>query len=94
MIGETELREKLRKIETLFSSAGTTREKTATDAVAERIRKCLKQTEKSVEIQFSLPDPPFQQLFCALCRHYDLNPYRYQRQHHQTVSLSLLHQVL
>jgi hypothetical protein len=91
MTGETELREKLRKIEALFAGAATPGEKTAAGAAAERIKMRLKQakkSEKSVETKFSLPDPWSRQLFSALCRRYGLKPYRYRRQHRQTIMVS------
>jgi hypothetical protein len=60
MNDEAALRDKLRKIEALFSGAGTAGEKAAAGAAAERIRARLRQEEereKPVEIRFSLPDP-------------------------------------
>lgn len=88
MTSEFELREKLRKIEALFAGAGTAGEKAAAGAAADRIRKRLKQAEQSessVETKFSIPDPWSRQLFSALCRRYGLKPYRYRRQHRQTI---------
>ena len=91
MTSESELRDKLRKIETLFAGAGTVGEKAAAGAAAERIRSRLKQakkSEKSVETKFSLPDPWSRQLFSALCRRYGIKPYRYRRQHQQTIMVT------
>lgn len=88
MTSETELRDKLRKIEALFAGAATIGEKDAAGAAADRIRQRLKQAEASeeaVETKFSLPDPWSQQLFLALCRRYGLKPYRYRRMRRQTV---------
>ena len=42
MTSETELRDKLRKIEALFAGAATTGEKDAAGAAADRIRQRLK----------------------------------------------------
>jgi hypothetical protein len=65
------LRDKLRKIESLFAGAATPGEKAAAGAAAERIRERLGKTagtEKSVELKFSIPDVWSRQLFIALCR--------------------------
>jgi hypothetical protein len=88
MSSETELREKLRKIEALFARATVPGEKTAAGAAAERIRAQLKEVEgreQAVETQFSLPDPWSRRMFVALCRRYGLNVYRYPRMRRQTL---------
>ena len=88
MNDEAALRDKLRKIEALFSGAGTAGEKAAAGAAADRIRARLRQEEereKPVEIRFSLPDPWSRQMFIALCRRYGLRPYRYPRMRRQSV---------
>jgi hypothetical protein len=88
MNAEQRLREKLRKIEALFSGAATVGEKAAAGAAAERIRRQFSETssrEKSEEFKFSIPDPWSRQLFTALCRRYGLRPFRYTRMHRQTV---------
>jgi len=88
MTSESELRDKLRKIEALFAGAGTAGEKAAAGAAAERIKSRLKnaeKSEKSIETKFSIPDPWSRQLFSALCRRYGLRPFRYRRQHRQTI---------
>lgn len=85
---EQRLREKLRKIEALFSGAATAGEKAAAGAAAERIRRQFTETsqrEVSEEFKFSIPDPWSRQLFTALCRRYGLKPFRYSRMHRQTV---------
>jgi hypothetical protein len=90
MDDEASLRDKLRKIEALFSGAGTAGEKAAAGAAAERIRARLRQEEKRekpVEMRFSLPDPWARHLFIALCRRYGLRPYRYPRMRQQSVML-------
>ena len=38
-------------------------------------------------MRFSLPDPWARHLFIALCRRYDLRPYRYPRMRQQSVML-------
>lgn len=45
----------------------------------------IQQTERAVEMQFSLPDRWQRRLFAALCRRYGLEPYRYKRQRYTTV---------
>jgi hypothetical protein len=88
MNDEAALRDKLRKIEALFSGAGTAGEKAAAGAAAERIRTRLREEEKRkkpVEMRFSLPDPWSRQMFIALCRRYGLRPYRYARMRRQSV---------
>ena len=88
MTSESELRDKLRKIEALFAGAGTAGEKAAAGAAAERIKSRLKnaeKSEKSIETKFSITDRWSRQLFSALCRRYGLKPFRYRRQHRQTI---------
>ncbi|SOD97267.1 hypothetical protein [Caenispirillum bisanense] len=90
MTNENELREKLRKIEALFAGAKTAGEKAAAGAAADRIRQRLADTAKAealVEMKFSIPDTWSMQLFCALARRYGLRPFRYRRQHRQTVMI-------
>lgn len=85
---EQSLREKLRKIESLFAGAATEGEKVAAGAAADRIRERLGQTagtEKPIEVKFSIPDIWSRQLFVALCRRYGLRPFRYRRMHRQTI---------
>jgi hypothetical protein len=85
---ESELRDRLRKIEALFAGAGTAGERMAAEAALDRIRARLAELERgdaSVEMQFSMPDEWSRRLFLALCRRYGLNPYRYHRQRRTTV---------
>ena len=87
---EALLREKLRKIEALFDGAGTDGERLAAGAALARVRQRLAQAErqeKPVEMKFTFPDAWARRLFVALCRRYDLAPYRYKRQRHTTVML-------
>jgi hypothetical protein len=88
MTTESQLREKLRKIEALFAGAGTAGERLAAEAARERVRARLAELERRdppIEIQFSMPDQWSRRLFVALCRRYGLTPYRYRRQRHTTV---------
>jgi len=87
---ETQLREKLRKIEALFAGAGTAGERNAAEAALERLRARLAETQKRdqpIEMQFSIADQWSRRLFLALCRRYGLNPYRQKRQRATTVML-------
>ena len=90
MNDQTQLREKLRKLEALFAGAGTPGEKQAAEAGLERIRARLAELEQSnpaIEMQFSLPDLWSRKLLLALCRRYGLKPYRLARQRATTVML-------
>jgi tRNA nucleotidyltransferase (CCA-adding enzyme) len=78
MSTESQLREKLLKIEALFAGAGTTGERLAAEAALERVRERLAELgrqDPSIEMQFSMP----------LCRRYGMRPYRYYRQRRNTV---------
>ena len=101
MTPEQLLREKLRKIETLFAGAATDGERLAAGAAADRIRERLDQaasTEEEIEVKFSIPDIWSRQLFVALCRRYGLRPFRYPRMHRQSIIIrapkSFIDQVL
>lgn len=88
MTSEEELREKLRKIETLFAKGATEGERAAAGAAAERIRERLRaegKREKAIEVKLSIYNEWSRQLFAALSRRYGLKPYRYPRTHRQTV---------
>ena len=90
MSSETELREKLRKIEALFARTTIVGEKVAAGAAAERIRTQLREVqarEQAVEVQFSILDPWSRRLFVALCRRYGLRAFRYPRMKRQTLVL-------
>lgn len=87
---EAQLREKLRKIESLFAGAGTAGERLAAEAALERVRARLAELrakDPPIEMQFSMPDQWSRQLFLALSRRYGLRPYRYPRQRRTTVML-------
>jgi hypothetical protein len=88
MTTQSQLREKLRKIEALFSGAGTAGERLAAGAALERVRAKLSELERedpATEMQFSIPDPWSRRLFIALCRRYGLKPYRHYRQRRTTL---------
>jgi hypothetical protein len=85
---ESQLRDKLRKIEALFAGAGTAGERLAAEAALARVRDRLADLSRQdppVELQFSMPDQWSRYLFLALCRRYGLQPYRLYRQRHNTV---------
>jgi hypothetical protein len=88
MSTESQLREKLRKIEALFAGAGTVGERLAAEAALERLREGLAelgQQDPSIEMRFLMPDQWSRHLFLALCRRYGMKPYRYYRQRRNTV---------
>jgi hypothetical protein len=88
MSTESQLREKLRKIEALFAGAGTVGERLAAEAALERVRAKLADVARQdppIEMQFSMPDAWSGHLFTALCRRYGLKPYRYRRQRRSTL---------
>lgn len=90
MTDESDLRDKLRKIEALFAGAGTVGERIAAEAALERVRARLAELQRRdapIEMQFSLPDQWSRRLFLALCRRYGLKPYRLYRQRLTTVML-------
>ena len=77
MSTESQLRDKLRKIEALYAGAGTAGERLAAEAALARVRARLAefgQQNPPVEIQFSMPDQWSRHLFLALCRRYGLQP--------------------
>jgi hypothetical protein len=85
---ETQLRERLRKIEALFAGAATAGERDAAEAALKRVRARLGEIGRSdpaIEMQFSMTDQWARRLFVALARRYGLTPYRYPRQRLTTV---------
>lgn len=85
---ESDLLEKLRKIERLYAGAATQGEKEAAAEAMARIRQRLDATsrvERAIEYRFTLMDGWSKKLFLALLRRYDLRPYRYARQRRNTV---------
>jgi hypothetical protein len=90
MTTERELREKLRKISALFEGATSQGEREAAAAAIDRVRKALaaqQLIEQPVVMQFTNLDRWHRRLFLALCRRYGLNPFRYPRQRHSTITL-------
>ena len=88
MSNESQLRDKLRKIEALFAGAGTSGERLAAEAALERVRARLTELRRQdppAELQISLSDQWSRRLFLALCRRYGLEPYRYHRQRRTTL---------
>ena len=87
---EQELREKLRKIAALFEGASTAGERSAAAAAIGRVKKALaalENTERPIEMRFTLPDRWQRRLFTSLCRRYGLEPFRYKGQRYTTVML-------
>ncbi|MFM2176345.1 MAG: hypothetical protein RL015_443 [Verrucomicrobiota bacterium] len=85
---ESDLLEKLRKIERLYAGAATPGEKEAAAEAMARIRQRLgevERVEKPIEYRFTLTDGWSKKLFLALLRRYELRPYRYARQRRNTV---------
>ncbi|MBV6499896.1 MAG: hypothetical protein CJBNEKGG_02360 [Prosthecobacter sp.] len=85
---ESDLLEKLRKIERLYAGAATPGEKEAAAGAIARIRHRLddmSRTEQPAEYRFTLMDGWSKKLFLALLRRYELRPYRYARQRRNTV---------
>ena len=85
---ESDLQEKLRKIERLYAGATTPGERDAAADAIHRIQKRLQEkstTEKAIEYKFTLTDGWSKKLFIALLRRYSIRPYRYSRQRRNTV---------
>lgn len=89
VFGDSELRDKLAKLEALFERAGTAGERDAAGAAISRLKDRLKkeQATTEVEFKFSLPDTWSVRLFVAICRKHDVRPYRYPRQRRTTVQV-------
>ena len=80
----------LLKVEALHAGATTPGERDAAGAAIERIKKKLaefEETDPPKEMQCTFSNHWSKQLFCALAKRYDLQPYRYYRQRHTTVML-------
>jgi hypothetical protein len=90
MSTESQLRDRLRKIEALFAGAGTDGERMAAEAALGRIRARLAEfgrQDPPTAIQFSMPDQWSRLLFLALARRYGLKPYRLYRQRRNTIMI-------
>ena len=87
---EGTLLEKLRKIEALHAGTTISGEREAARRAADRIRAHLTELrtrEVDVELHYSLPDPWKRRLFVALCRRYNLTPFREAGRRNSTVQL-------
>ncbi len=87
---EARLLEKLKAIEALHAGATTPGERDAALSAHARILARLKAErakDREVEMTFTLQNPWSRDLFIALCRRYELRPYRYKRQRHTTVTV-------
>jgi hypothetical protein len=85
---EARLLEKLRAIEALFAGATTDGERVAAGEARKRIQLRLKMIEEEdppVEYKFRIADGWSAKLFMALCRRYDIKPYRYRGQRRTTL---------
>lgn len=85
---DSDLLEKLRKIERLYAGATTAGEKEAAADAMARITKRLKETaqkEAPQDYKFTLTDDWSKKLFVALLHRYSLKPYRLPRQRRHTV---------
>ena len=83
-----DLIKRLSSIEALHSGATTSGERDAAANARERILDRLHRTEEedpASEMRFTIHDPWTRRLFVALCRRYELPPYRLPRQHQQTL---------
>ncbi len=79
---------KLRLIEALHAGAATEGERAAADNARQKIREKIKQYEEAdppIEYKFTLNNTWSRMLFVALLRRYEIRPYRYYRQRHNTV---------
>ncbi|RFU14232.1 hypothetical protein DZD18_02780 [Rhodobacteraceae bacterium W635] len=90
MADDTEMREKLAKLEALFARGATEGERAAAGAARDRLQARLAPEADGpdapeVELQYSLPDVWSVRIFVALCRKHGIRPYRYPRQRRTTV---------
>ncbi len=90
MSSQSDIYERLKKVEALFARAGTAGEAAAAAAAIERLKAQIgnrpkRNEEPLVELQYSLPDAWAVRLFFAVCRKHGITPYRYSRQRYTTV---------
>lgn len=86
------LAEKLKRIEALFAGTTYEGEKDAAGEALERIKKKIKELEKKekpLEYKFSMTNYYTKQLFTALLRRYNYEPYRYPGQRYTTVMVKI-----
>lgn len=89
---ETQLIEKLRKLEALFDRPGTAGERAAAESARDRIRERLRQiegNERAIEFRVSLQNSWSHSLLSALARRYGLSPYRYRGQRRTTIMIKV-----
>jgi hypothetical protein len=87
---EGTLLEKLRKIEALHAGTNVSGEREAARRAAQRIRARLAELrgrEEDIELHYSLQDPWKRKLFVALCRRYNLQPFREAGRRYSTVQV-------
>jgi len=87
-----DLLEKIQKIEALITGAQTEGEKDAAISAKDRVLKRyseLKMEEDKIEFTLRTPDSWHKKLLIAICRKYELKPYRYKRQKYTTVMLNV-----
>jgi hypothetical protein len=97
MLIEEQLRERLKKVEALYFGAGTAGERDAAGAAADRLKAKIEEIgrrDPPIEMKFTLPDQWSVRLFIALCRRYDVRPYRYPRQRSTTIMVKAPRQLL
>jgi len=85
---ESKLLERLRLIEALHAGATSAGERIAAAEARTRIQQRLAGLTKedpAVEFRFSLVDGWSRKLFAALCRRYEVKPYRYRGQRRTTL---------
>jgi hypothetical protein len=89
---ESHLLEKLAKIEALFAGTTSDGERVAAAEARRRILERLAEVralDPPIEYKFSLPDTWSRRVFLALCRRYELAPYRRRGQRYTTVMLKV-----
>jgi tRNA nucleotidyltransferase (CCA-adding enzyme) len=89
---ESQLRDKLARIEALFAGAATDGERVAAAEARVRILARLHAAEEAsppVEYRFTLADVWSRKLLLALLRRYDLRPYRFRGQRRTTVMVKV-----
>ena len=88
MSAESELREKLRKVEALLARPGTPGEqqaaKTAHDRILERLSELERESDLR-EFRCSIHNPYSRALFAAVCRTHRVETRRYARQRRTTI---------
>ena len=94
MSSQSDIYERLKKVESLFARAGTAGEAAAAAAAIDRLQAQLGKNargpqEAEIELQYSLPDVWAVRLFFAVCRKHGISPYRYARQRRTTVVIKV-----